>query len=333
MSFKICTIGCGHHARRVHGPSYQKYVEQFPDVTLAACCDLDENRAKSFQEKFVFQRYYTEIDKMLDREEPDAVCLIVPEELISPLAIKIFKKGYPLLLEKPPGLDKKQAEAMIDIASQKQIPHQVGFNRRYMPLIKKFNQLFANQFSDRSVIENITYDLYRVDRKDEDFAATAIHGIDTVKFLAGSKYSKVNFTYQNFPGLGKNVANIYLSCSMANGIKAQINFCPVSGITMERITVNCYNNTFFIKLPVWHAFDFPGELKHIKQNRVNYRISGRQLTDSQELFVTNGFYQENKEFFDNIRRQKIPAGDIKDSLQAVEISDYIRQRKKTYKNQ
>lgn len=41
MSLKICTIGCGDHASKVHGPSYKKYKEEYPDTEIAVCCDLN----------------------------------------------------------------------------------------------------------------------------------------------------------------------------------------------------------------------------------------------------------------------------------------------------
>lgn len=32
----------------VHGPSFKKYAEEYKDVCLAACCDLDEEKAKEY---------------------------------------------------------------------------------------------------------------------------------------------------------------------------------------------------------------------------------------------------------------------------------------------
>ena len=58
--FKICSIGCGNMAVSGHGPSYAKYKKDYPDTLLAACCDLDEERAKAFCEKFGFEKYYTD---------------------------------------------------------------------------------------------------------------------------------------------------------------------------------------------------------------------------------------------------------------------------------
>ena len=78
MSFKISVIGCGNHSSLVHGPSYARYVQEHPDTVLAACCDLDESKAKAYREKFGFQKHYTDMRRMLQAEQPDAVCIVVP---------------------------------------------------------------------------------------------------------------------------------------------------------------------------------------------------------------------------------------------------------------
>ena len=48
--FKICVIGCGWVANFGHGPSYQKYAANNPDVELSACCDVDDKKSIRFKE-------------------------------------------------------------------------------------------------------------------------------------------------------------------------------------------------------------------------------------------------------------------------------------------
>ena len=46
--FKICMVGCGEHASRVHGPSLRRYAGEEAGVELAACCDIDCAAAERF---------------------------------------------------------------------------------------------------------------------------------------------------------------------------------------------------------------------------------------------------------------------------------------------
>ena len=50
--FKICMVGCGEHASRVHGPSLRRYAGEEAGVELAACCDIDRAAAERFAEDF-----------------------------------------------------------------------------------------------------------------------------------------------------------------------------------------------------------------------------------------------------------------------------------------
>jgi predicted dehydrogenase len=329
MNFRICEIGGGWMATQGHGPSYQRYAQENPEVELAACCDISPEAAREFQQKFGFARYYTDIFEMLDKEKPDAVCLTVPVHLTADLAVRIMEAGYPVMMEKPPGLDSKEAMKIIDAAERTNMPNQVAFNRRFTPLIRKLKDELTNHFKPEE-IQNIQYFMYRKGRTDEDFSTTAIHGIDAVKFLAGSEYKSVRFTYQELPGLGKGVANIYMECAFESGAAAQLSFCPVAGVVIERAVANLHDHTYFLNVPVWGGMDTPGRLLHVEKDKVVSDISGHALSTVHELYETNGFYAEDASFLDDIRAGKKPVNDVQSALQSVEIAECIRNRKSEY---
>ena len=324
MAFQICTIGCGNHSTLVHGPSYKKYVQKRPDTVLAACCDLNSERASTYRDRFGFQRSYTDLHEMLKRERPDAVCVIVPEPYICQTSLEVMEAGFPILLEKPPGLCRAETLNMIKTAERTGVINQVAFNRRYLPLmgvLKKEIDLHA-----RGTVQNLFYEFYRFGRREPFFETTAIHGTDAAKYVLGSDYKEVRFTYQKLPRQGEKVANFLLECVFENGVTARLNFCPCTGVVTERLCVTALDQTFFLRTPIWDGMDAPGEYLHIKGCAVQSRISGKDLTDSQELFETNGFYQENFDFFENVRAGRKSENDIRSALQSVEIAEAIKLR-------
>ncbi|MCC6445268.1 MAG: Gfo/Idh/MocA family oxidoreductase [Armatimonadetes bacterium] len=325
MSFKICTVGCGGIATNGHGPSYALYAATHPDTELAACCDLVEERAVRFQERFGFRRRYTDLDRMLDAEKPEAVCLMSPVELTCKLSCHILEKGYPLLLEKPPGTTTGETDRMIRAAGS--LPHQVAFNRRHMPLIAKARSLLGGLPG----IQHIRYDFTRIGRTDPDFSTTAVHGIDAVRFLSGSDYRHVRFRYQPLPDLGPTVANIFMDCEMESGATAHLNFCPVSGVVVERATLYTHDHILFLNTPMWNGFDAPGRLQHIHQGQVIADIAGTDLSGG-EQFEMCGFYAENEAFFEAVRLGRRPEPDLTASRQSVEVAQYMRDRKAEYMN-
>jgi len=261
--FKICVVGCGMMSFSGHGPSFRKYFEDYEEVCLAGCCDIDEDAAKEYKEKFGFEKHYTDYKIMLDEIKPDVVSLLCPVAFTKPLSIDIMKKGYNIILEKPPGLDKEEISEMILQAEKSKVFVRTAFNRRFTPLIMKLKELIKGKR-----IFNITYQMYRYARDDADFATTAIHAIDAVKDIAGADYKRVGFTYQELHDIGENVANIYLDCEFENGVASQISLVPMGGAIVERITVNTLDESYFVELPFWENLDVPGRLRGVKENKV-----------------------------------------------------------------
>jgi myo-inositol 2-dehydrogenase/D-chiro-inositol 1-dehydrogenase len=329
MAFKICVIGCGQLANSHHGPAYVKYAQENPDTELAACSDVVEQKAADFSRWFGFQRYYTDPLRMLAVENPAAVCLVVPPAITSQLACQILLLKVPLLIEKPPGLTVAETDQMIEAARLSGTPNQVAFNRRYTPLVTLVKKLLSENVAQGDV-QHLQYDFYRIGRTDADFSTTAIHGIDTARFLAGSDYARISFHYQELPTLGPTTANIFMDCTFASGVTAQICFCPVSGAVIERATLHAVDQVFFLNLPIWNAFDSPGSVVHVKHGQVVGSFAGPAVSTGAEDFVLNGFYQENALFFNEIRNGRRPGGDIESGRQSVEIAQYIRERKASY---
>ncbi|MFC4776661.1 Gfo/Idh/MocA family protein [Paenibacillus sp. GCM10023252] len=330
MSLKICTVGCGNHAALVHGPSYMKYAGEVEDTILAACCDLDEQRAQAFQQQFGFERSYTNIEVMLEEEKPDVVCIVVPEHLIKSTAIAVMQRGYPVLMEKPPGLHPQDTLEMAAVAAMARVINGVAFNRRHMPLLKRLKDEIRNHAP--SEVQSIIYEFYRYGRTESTFETTAIHGIDAVRHIAGSSYREIRFTYQELPQFGERVANYYLDCQFDNGILARIHFCPCSGAVIERAVVHANDHMFLLNSPIWNGYDNQGELVHLKSGEIQTRISGLELNVGMALFETNGFYEENRSFFEHVRQGTKSADDILSGLQAVEIADCMKNRLPFYRS-
>ena len=135
------------------------------------------------------------------------------------------------------------------------------------------------------------------------------------------------------PYAGPNVMNIFLACTFENGVIAHLHFCPVSGAVIERITVNARDHTFFLRMPIWNGLDMPGELQHMKKTRLISSLSGLDVSPCHDMYVTDGFYAENKAFFDTVRAGTKSANDIRSALQSVEIADAIRRREAVWKRE
>lgn len=326
MSFRICTIGCGGMATLGHGPSYARYAAEHPDTELAACCDLDPEKAAAFRERFGFAHSDTDFDAMLDREKPDAICLVAPVEMTCELACRILARGIPLLLEKPPGTTVAECDRMIEAAERSGAATQVAFNRRYMPLIALLQQRLAGK-----TLQHLHCEFTRVGRPDADFSLTAIHGIDAIRFLAGGDYRRIRFLYQELPAFGPTVANMHLLAEMESGATATLSFCPVAGETAERITGQAEGDSFHLRLPVWGSPDIPGRLIHRRKNELLLDVPCPAASLEGEMSAANGFYAENAAFFDAVRGGLRLEGDLRNARQSLEVAQCLRERRAEYR--
>ena len=324
MAFKICAIGCGSMANGFHGPSFRKYAQEHTDTVLAGCCDLDGGKVQAYREKFGFQNAYTDLIEMLKTEKPDAVSLVVPVSLTEKLSIQVMEMGFPVILEKPPGLDREQTLRMMEVAERTNVFNQVSFNRRFMPVVRRFRELQKDLPG-----QLWQYEFYRVNRKDADFSTTAIHGIDTMKFLAGSDYASVHFRYWPNPKNPELVPVITLECAFKDGQAGRITFAPATGFNAERCTMHGTNEMMTLTMPYQGgagSVDANGLITVARAGEVVYREPGEET----ELFVQSGFYGENANFFDCVRTGVRPVDDIASGLQTVEVADCIRKGKESY---
>jgi predicted dehydrogenase len=299
-------------------------------IELAACCDLDAERAESHRKAFGFARHYTDAFAMLEAERPDAVALVVPIEHTSDIAARILERGVPLLVEKPPGQTVAEVDRLIAAAESRDppVPHQVALNRRFAPLIRELR----HRLDVSPPIQHVHYEMTRVDRRDPDFSVTAIHGIDTVRFIAGSDYAHARFRYVEMPHLGPGVTNIFMDAVMVSGASAHLAFCPVAGVVVERTAVHVRDESFYLNVPMWAAFDSPGRLQHLVRGELREDVSGDALPDGTALFETGGFYGEYVAFFEALAAGRPPSPGFGEARQSVAVAEHIRHRESEYRS-
>jgi predicted dehydrogenase len=325
---KLCQIGCGEHARVAHGPSQARCARERRDLLLAGCCDLDAGRAESFRRDFGYARAYDDPAAMLDAERPDAVVVVVPVGRTVAVGSLVLERGIPVLLEKPPGETVAEVDRLIAAAEIRgRVPHQVAFNRRFAPLVRELRR----RIEEVGPVQHLHYEMTRVERRDPDFSATAIHGLDVVRYLAGGDYAEARLRYRELPQLGPGVANIFVDGVLTSGATAHLAFCPVAGVLVERATAHAHGHTLFLRVPMWNGVDSPGRLRHFTAGRLAADVSGEQVGDGTALFELGGFYGETVAFLDAVAAGRAPSPGLRESRQSVAIAEHVRARREAFR--
>ena len=322
MSLKIAVIGCGWVSMDCHGPAYAEYAASHPAVSLAACCDVDSERAERFRARFGFKRAYSNAMEMLDSERPQAVCLNVPPHLTTDLGCAVMQRGIALLAEKPPGLSLAEIDRLIETARSSGVIHQVAFNRRFMPLVAELGRRLAGQ-----KVHHLEVQLARVRRTDPVFATTAVHAVDAARFLTGCDYAHLRLTYQELPDLGPGVANYAVHGSFANRASVHLGIFPVAGVSVEHIQALALDHTY--TLDATNAPEAPGRLRHFFNGHLIEEVDAVQFTQRRESYYLNGFYHQDASFFDALQAGVQPVHDFQSCRQSIEIMQAMVERQET----
>jgi predicted dehydrogenase len=164
---------------------------------------------------------------MLNREKLDGIIAVVPEERISELGIRLLGLGIPCVVEKPLGASLAEAIALRDAAAATRTPNMVSVNRRFMPFL---NRAIA-WTGGCGPLRYVRCTLARHARREPEFLwATAVHALDTVRFIAGEV---ARFEIRS-PATPEGATPWHaVDLGFENGISGRIDVLPTTGMLEE----------------------------------------------------------------------------------------------------
>jgi predicted dehydrogenase len=101
----------------IMGSSHVRDIANSENVTLAAICDLDPQRAKAAAEAHGVPAY-TDYREMIGKEKLDGVVIATPHYYHTPIAIYAMQHGVNTLTEKPEAVHVKDARRMNEVFDQ-----------------------------------------------------------------------------------------------------------------------------------------------------------------------------------------------------------------------
>ena len=123
-------IGCGAVARG-HMSAYRHRFE------LVACCDIYEPAAREFQQRYGFQRTYTDFRALMGTEGLDfvTVCTSTTHDRLD-IVLAGAATGTHMLVEKPMALTREQARQMVTACAEAGVKLAVSQQYRNYPHVK-----------------------------------------------------------------------------------------------------------------------------------------------------------------------------------------------------
>ncbi|HEY6765771.1 MAG TPA: Gfo/Idh/MocA family oxidoreductase [Candidatus Sulfotelmatobacter sp.] len=225
---RLGLIGCGAHAESGHAIPLARYKAAHPDeIQLAAVCDLQIERARDFGRKYGFLAAYRDVDDMLRQQKLDGCIAVVPPENISELGIKLLNLGIPCVVEKPLGASLSEAQALRDSAAATKTSNMVSVNRRFMPFLNRAIEWTG----DAERLRYVHCTLARHARQEPEFLwATAVHAVDTLRYIAGQV---IAFDLRTMKAPSGATAWCALDLQFGNGISGRVDVLPTAGMVEE----------------------------------------------------------------------------------------------------
>ncbi len=192
----VAVIGVG-----VFGRHHVRVYKNLKEANLVAICDVNEERAKEIG-KLYSVKYYTNLEEMFEREDIEAVSIVVPTSKHYEVAMKVFKYNVHALIEKPLASNVKEAEEIVREARKRNLKLMVGHLERFNPIVDKVKEIIKKGKYGRLVSIH-AYRLGLYPTRVQDVGVTvdwAIHDVDVMRFIVGDKVTTVYGLVDNWSG-------------------------------------------------------------------------------------------------------------------------------------
>lgn len=327
---RVGVIGAGGMCNSVHLPS----LRDMDDVEVVALCDLVENRARRTADKFKVPQTYLSYHQMLAQEKLDAIfCLVEPCNHFH-VVMACLDAGLDVFMEKPPGITLYQAQGMRRKAEETGRLLMVGFNRRYIPLVREVKRAF-DAITQVTQVEGCFYK-YGSGAFDRGgltaFESDTIHAVDLIRWIAAATPVEA---YTLTSSHQEPVVNAWNSVTrFDNGTIGIVKANYRTGGRVHRFEIHGPGASAFVNLGMGGAQCEGLLLRHDGTQQYslsagaaggdsNAYFSGAKLAGSDEFYRFYGFYHEDRHFIDCVKSRQLPETSIQDAVKSFEYVDLI----------
>ena len=177
---------------------------------IAAACGNNAGKVKTMAESLNIPFYTTKIDELLLRNEVDLVCVFCPPHLRADVTVKALLIGKNVICEAPAGLDKLDAQRMVD-ASQyyPKLLSLMSHQLRYLPAFIKMREMISEGFCGDLRIYDCSIEMESLLGMKYNWLCNHVmgggvlnligsHFIDLSHFLTGQKATEVHGVLKTF---------------------------------------------------------------------------------------------------------------------------------------
>jgi len=326
----IGIIGTGGIANHIH----MRSLAEMKDIEVRAVCDIIESRAQSTAQKYSVPKWYSNYHQMLSELDLDAVLVLVQPDQAFRIVYECLNHDLDVFVEKPAGITSYQTKTLADKAREKGRIVQVGFNRRYIPLVQEIVKIMKKTTVITQVegcfFKNSSARFY--DGCSSSYESDVIHAIDLVRWIAGGNPQTAATVVGQYNSPVPNSWNSIIKFD--NGVTGIIKSNYQTGGRVHTFEIHGYSASAYINLGFCTS---TCEAKIIFHNgKPSYSMAsagggseevvcydGRALAGSDEYHKYYGYFNELLRFFDSVRTRKVPDTDLDDSVKYMELAEML----------
>ena len=131
----VC-VGAGYFAQ-FHYEAWSR----IPEVEIVAACDLDDEKVSGVCKHFNIPRFYSDVERMLDKEKPDFIDIITPPQTHLAMVKAAAERGITVVCQKPLAPTYVEAQQIVETAEAAGIRFMVHENFRFQPWHREIKKL------------------------------------------------------------------------------------------------------------------------------------------------------------------------------------------------
>ncbi|WP_374055118.1 Gfo/Idh/MocA family protein [Rossellomorea sp. FM04394] len=144
MNFAI--VGCGFIAKK-----HAAAIEKIDAAKLVAVCDKVPATMKFYKEEYGAEPY-TELEKMLEKEDVDIICICTPSGFHASIAVQVAEAKKHIIVEKPIAMTVEDTEKIINACKTNNVKLAVVHPNRFRPVVQELRKIM-----DRGLLGKISH--------------------------------------------------------------------------------------------------------------------------------------------------------------------------------
>ena len=311
-------VGAGGLANIAHYPS----LAAMPDVDLVGIAELNAERLQTTADKYGVAGRYGDYRELVAREKPDAVYVIMPPQHLHNIVVDLLELGVHVFVEKPPAITTYQTEALAWYASRNDRLTMVGFNRRYIKMLRRcraaitergpLHQCLAGFHKFEAGPDNYGYGRGAVSHLTSDI----IHAVDALRWMAGGEVVAVAADNRSVDMPFVNNHNAIVTFS--TGCVAILTASRRSGRRDHYFEMHGQGVSAFAD-DQWRATVYRDGAAEGES------IDAAEAGGGSDTIHRFGFFAENRHFIDAIKAGRQPDTSFADAVKTMDLVDRIMQ--------